>query len=67
MNYLIQLFSLRISGNIWELSQQLRHTAEGGRLLSYIEAVKEGKDRLVYCDTRSWDMKREKLVVKGKN
>ncbi|KAK8743816.1 hypothetical protein OTU49_001279, partial [Cherax quadricarinatus] len=40
----------RLPGNLHELSRTLLNTAEGARLLSYVEAVKTGEDRTQECD-----------------
>ncbi|XP_045601968.2 uncharacterized protein [Procambarus clarkii] len=40
----------RFPGDAQELSRTLLRTAEGARLLSYIEAVKTGEDRSQECD-----------------
>ncbi|MPC37020.1 hypothetical protein E2C01_030492 [Portunus trituberculatus] len=40
----------RLPGNPLEVSRELLNTAEGSRLLSYVEAVKVGEDRANACD-----------------
>ncbi|KAK8398250.1 hypothetical protein O3P69_003865 [Scylla paramamosain] len=40
----------RLPGNPVEVSRELLNTAEGSRLLSYVEAVKVGEDRANACD-----------------
>ncbi|KAG7157825.1 hypothetical protein Hamer_G020368 [Homarus americanus] len=42
--------ALLLPGDPHELSRELLNTAEGARLLSYIDAVKTGEDRTRECD-----------------
>lgn len=39
----------RLPGNPLDVSRELLNSAEGARLLSYVEAVKVGEDRSVRC------------------
>ncbi|XP_068246373.1 uncharacterized protein [Palaemon carinicauda] len=44
----------KIPGDMRELSRELLNTAEGARLLSYIEAVKLGEDKSRQCDVHRY-------------
>ncbi|XP_066954156.1 uncharacterized protein [Macrobrachium rosenbergii] len=44
----------KIPGDMRELSRELLNTAEGARLLSYIEAVKLGEDKSQQCDVHRY-------------
>ncbi|CAL4150725.1 unnamed protein product, partial [Meganyctiphanes norvegica] len=53
----------RVSGDLRELSRELLNSAEGARLLSYIEAARLGEDRRNQCDVYRYRCRTEAREV----